>query len=49
MTPVIFELNLLAMHMLQLIFISVNFGVSFVLNLLTYITIPKNNEKIKIN
>ena len=30
-------------------FISVNFYVSFVLNSLAYITIPKRNEKIKIN
>ena len=49
MTPVIFKLNLLAIYMLQLIFISVNFGFSFVLNSLTYITIPQNNGKIKIN
>ena len=37
------------MYTLQLIFISVNFGFSFVLNSLTYITIPKANGKIKIN
>ena len=34
------------MYMLQLIFISVNFGFSFVLNSLTYITIQKDNGKI---
>ena len=38
------------MYMLQLIFfISVNFCFSFVLNSLAYITIPKNNAKMKIN
>ena len=38
------------MYMLQLIFfISVNFCFSFVLNSLAYITIPKNNGKMKIN
>ena len=38
------------LYMLQFIFISVNFCFSFVLNSLTYITIPKNNHgKIKIN
>ena len=37
------------MYMLQLIFfISVNFCFSFVLNSLAYITIPKNNGKMKI-
>ena len=37
-------------YMLQLIFfISVNFCFSFVLNSLAYITIPKNNGKMKIN
>ena len=37
------------MYMLQLIFfISVNFCFSFVLNSLAYITIPKNNGKVKI-
>ena len=33
----------------SLFFISVNFCFSFVLNSLAYITIPKNNGKIKIN
>ena len=38
------------MYMLQLIFfISVNFCFSFFKNLLAYITIPKNNGKMKIN
>ena len=39
------------MYMLKLIFflISVKFCFSFVLNSLTYITIPKSNGKIKIN
>ena len=37
------------MYMLQLIFfISVNFCFSFVLNSLAYITMPKNNGKMKI-
>ena len=36
-------------YMLQLIFISVNFCFSFVLNSLAYITIPQNNGKMKIN
>ena len=42
-------LRLLWKFMLWLIFISVNFCFSFVLNCLAYITIPKNNGKIKIN
>ena len=37
------------MYMLQLIFISVNFYISFVSNSLAFIIIPKNNGKIKIN
>ena len=40
---------LLFVVVLQLIFISVNFYFSFVLNSLAYITIPKNNRNIKIN
>ena len=37
------------MYMMQLIFfISVNFCFSFVLNSLAYITMPKNNGKMKI-
>ena len=40
----------LYMYMLQLMFfISVNCCFSFVLNSLAYITIPKNNGKMKIN
>ena len=38
---------LLFVVVLQLIFISVNFYFSFVLNLLAYFTIPKNNRNIK--
>ena len=40
---------LLFVVVLQLIFISVNFYFSFVLNLLENLTIPKNNRNIKIN
>ena len=40
---------LLFVVVLQLIFISVNFYFSIVSNSLAYITIPKNNRKIKIN
>ena len=40
---------LLFVVVLQLIFISVNFYFSFVLNLLAYLTIPKNNRNIKMN
>ena len=40
---------LLFVVVLQLIFSSVNFYFSFVLNFLAYLTIPKNNRDIKIN
>ena len=40
---------LLFVVVLQLIFSSVNFYFSFVLNFLAYLTIPKNNRNIKIN
>ena len=40
---------LLFVVVLQLIFISVNFYFSFVLNSLVYITVPQNNRNIKIN
>ena len=39
----------LALHMLQLIFISGNFYFSFVSYSLAYITKPKNQVKIRIN
>ena len=39
---------LLFVVFLQLIFISVNSYFSFVLNLLAYLTIPKNNRNIKL-
>ena len=40
---------LLFVVVLQLIYSSVNFYFSFVLNFLAYLTIPKNNRNIKIN
>ena len=40
---------LLFVVVLQLIFSSVNFYFSFVLNFLAYLTIPKNNRNININ
>ena len=43
------ENNFAFEYMLQWIFISVNVCFSFGLNLLAYITISKNDEKIKLN